>query len=48
VTALPDKPGVIVKLMGLSWIERTGAGSVVSFHITEAGLEALKKPVPLR
>ena len=30
--------------MGLGWIERSGSGSDVSFRITDAGLEALKKP----
>jgi predicted MarR family transcription regulator len=48
VSALPDAPKVIVKLMGLGWIERTGNGSEVSFRITDRGLEALKKPIPLR
>jgi hypothetical protein len=48
VSALPDTPKVIVKLMNLCWIERTGSAPEVSFRITEAGLEALKKPIPLR
>lgn len=48
VSALPEAPRVIVKLMGLGWIERTGSGAAVSFRITEAGLDALKKPVPVR
>ena len=48
VSALPDSPKVIVKLIGLGWIERRGSGSDVSFRITELGLEALKKPIPLR
>ena len=47
-SALPDSPKKIVKLIGLGWIERSGSRSEVSFRITEAGLEALKKPIPLR
>jgi hypothetical protein len=48
VSDLPDAPRKIVKLMGLGWIERNGSGSEVSFRITDAGLEELKKPIPLR
>jgi hypothetical protein len=48
LSALPEAPRVIVKLMGLGWIERIGSGSTVSFRITEVGLDALKKPVPVR
>jgi hypothetical protein len=48
VSALPDAPKVVVKLMDLGWIERSGSGPEVSFRITDAGLEALKKPIPLR
>jgi hypothetical protein len=48
MNSLPDAPKKISKLMGLGWIERSGSGSDVSFRITDAGLEALKKPIPLR
>jgi hypothetical protein len=44
MNTLPDAPKKISKLMGLGWIERSGSGSDVSFRITDAGLEALKKP----
>ena len=48
MSTLPDAPKKIIKLISLGWIERSGSGSEVSFRITDAGLEALKKPIPLR
>jgi hypothetical protein len=48
VSDLPHAPKKIMKLMGLGWLERRGRGPEACFRITDAGLEALKKPIPLR